>query len=409
MTDRLQEIFKQIDSNKKPMIELQRLLTSVPAIAPESGGQGELEKADKLMEYLKKTGIADIEVIYVPDDRVESGKRPNVIVTISGDVSEPRFWIMSHTDVVPSGEEALWKSNPYELVEKDGKIIGRGVEDNQQGLVASVYAALSILQLGFKPYYTVKLLFVADEEVGSNMGIKYLLDNHELFKEKDFFLVPDVGNSEGSMIEIAEKTMYWIKFKTTGRQCHGSVPEHGNNAFLAGSDLVMQLNVLNNIFSIRNELFDPPYSTFAPTKKEANVPNINTIPGEDVFYFDCRILPEIKITDVNKRIDEIILKIEKKHNVKIEYSPVMQGSSIPTQDDAPIVASVKKAVKEVYGVEGRPMGVGGGTVAAFLRNAGFNTVVWEKVDETAHMPNEYCIIDNMLGDAKVMACIMMGL
>ncbi len=409
MAENLQQIFKQIDSNKKPMIEFQRLLTSIPAIAPESGGQGELAKADVLTEYLKKIGITDIEVIYAPDNRVESGKRPNVIATIPGEIDEPRFWIMSHIDVVPPGEESLWKSNPFELVEKDGKIIGRGVEDNQQGIVASVYAALSILQLGFKPRYTVKLLFVADEEVGSDMGIKYLLDNHSLFKKKDFFLVPDVGNQEGSMIEIAEKSMYWIKFKTQGKQCHASVPEHGNNAFLAASDLVLRLNELNNIFSVKNELFEPPYSTFNPTKKEANVPNINTIPGEDVFYFDCRILPEIKIDDVNKEIDEIVLKIEEKYKVKIKYSPVIQSSSLATPEDSQIVSSIKEAVKEVYGVDGRPMGVGGGTVAAFLRNNGYNTVVWEKIDETAHMPNEYCIVDNMLGDAKVMACIMMGI
>ena len=230
-----------------------------------------------------------------------------------------------------------------------------------------------------------------------------------MFGKDDFFLVPDVGNKKGTMIEIAEKSMYWIKFKVTGKQCHGSVPELGKNAFLAGSDLVVKLNELNNIFSHKNKLFDPPYSTFAPTKKEANVPNINTIPGEDVFYFDCRILPEINIDDVNKKIEEIILETEKKHGVKIEYSAVMQGSSKPTPKDASIVSSVKKAVKEVYNEEAVPRGVGGGTVAAFLRNEGYNTVVWETIDETAHMPNEYCIVDNMTGDAKVMACIMMGI
>lgn len=409
MQDKLNNIFKQIDKNKSGMIELQRLLTSIPAIAPESGGQGEFEKGLKLVEFLKSTEINDVNVIYAPDKRVESGKRPNIIVTVPGEIKKQCFWIMTHLDVVPPGEKNLWKSDPYKLIEKDGKIIGRGVEDNQQGLVASLFAVLSILELGRKPLYTIKLLFAADEEVGSAMGIKYLLEKHDIFNKDDFFLVPDVGNKEGSMIEIAEKSMYWIKFRVTGKQCHGSVPALGKNAFLAGSDCVIRLNELNNIFSLKNELFDPPYSTFTPTKKEANVPNINTIPGEDVFYFDCRILPETDLNKVNKKIDEIISGVEKKHGVKIEYSAEMQGSSKPTPEDAAIVSSVKNAVREVYNTKAVVMGVGGGTVAAFLRNKGYNTVVWEKIDETAHMPNEYCIIDNMLGDAKVMACIMMGL
>ena len=54
------------------------------------------------------------------------------------------------------------------------------------------------------------------------------------------------------------------------------------------------------------------------------------------------------------------------------------------------------------------IGIGGGTVAAYLRGAGYDTVVWATVAETAHMPNEYCVIDYMVGDAKIMAHVMMN-
>ena len=53
------------------------------------------------------------------------------------------------------------------------------------------------------------------------------------------------------------------------------------------------------------------------------------------------------------------------------------------------------------------MGIGGGTVAALFRHAGIPAACWAKLDETAHQPNEYCIIDNMVGDAKVFAHIML--
>lgn len=60
-----------------------------------------------------------------------------------------------------------------------------------------------------------------------------------------------------------------------------------------------------------------------------------------------------------------------------------------------------KAIKAVNGRDGKPMGIGGGTVAAILRRAGFPAVVWATLDETAHQPNEYCILDNLINDAKV--------
>ncbi|RKY18953.1 MAG: diaminopimelate aminotransferase, partial [Planctomycetota bacterium] len=80
----------------------------------------------------------------------------------------------------------------------------------------------------------------------------------------------------------------------------------------------------------------------------------------------------------------------------------------PTPEDAPIVLMLKEAVREVYGVEAKPMGIGGGTVAAILRDAGIPAAVWAKLEETAHQPNEFCVIENLLGDAKVMAYLMGG-
>jgi succinyl-diaminopimelate desuccinylase len=156
------------------------------------------------------------------------------------------------------------------------------------------------------------------------------------------------------------------------------------------------------IYPGRDKLFDPPISTFEPTKKEANVPNVNTIPGEDVFYMDSRILPKVKVQDVEKSIRKIAAAVEKKFKVKI-HSEIQQRAAAapPTSVQAPVVQALKKAVKAVYNKEARPKGIGGGTVAAIFRRAGFSAACWSKLDETAHQPNEYCIIDNMVGDAKV--------
>lgn len=401
-----EKLFRYIENSKKEMIALQRRLTAIPAISPESGGDGEWEKAEMLIQWLREHGLEEIELYHAPDPRVSSGKRPNIVVTIPGKRDENRLWIMSHLDIVPPGDESLWAADPYNMVEKDGRLYGRGVEDNQQGLVSSVFAALAFVKEGLVPENSIKLLFIADEETGSTYGIKYLLEEHDLFAPGDRALVPDGGTKDGTMVEIAEKSTLWLEITTAGKQCHASRPEQGINAFLAASELVVQLSKLGTIYDQENNLFKPPYSTFSPTKKKANVPNINTIPGEDVFCFDSRILPEIPVDDVLTTIESSFREIEKKHGVSIRYEIKQRMESKATSQDDPFVRDVEKHIREVHQVEPEPAGIGGGTVGAYLRNRDIPTVVWSTLDNMAHAPNEYCVIDNMLVDAKIMALLM---
>jgi succinyl-diaminopimelate desuccinylase len=343
--------------------------------------------------------------------------RPNLIATIgSGEEKNDnsgRLWIISHIDVVPPGELTLWKSNPWTVVEaNDGplghRVIGRGVEDNQQGLVSSVLAALAFLKTGQQPRRTVKLLFAADEEMGSAFGMGWLLENHGgLFRKGDVALIPDSGDPKGETIEIAEKNLVWARFVTKGAQCHGSRPDQGINAHIAGADLTLKLHYgLTAKFNERNALFDPDYSTFQPTKKEVNVPNINTIPGEDVFYVDMRVLPCYPIQQVVDEINRIAGEVAVKHKVTIDCTLVQSSESPATSAQAPLVQSLSAAIGEVYGVKPRPVGIGGGTVAAYLRRTGIDCAVWARLGDCAHQPDEFALLENILGDAKVMALLM---
>jgi len=405
-----EQLFSWLDNSAALAIELETELTKRPAISPESGGEGELDKCEFLEKWLCAHGITKLERYDAPDKRAKGGVRPNLIATIegSGNENDGRIWIMSHIDVVPPGEIKLWKSDPWTVVKADDppglRLIGRGTEDNQQGLVSSVLAALAFTAQGLKPAYTVKLLFVSDEEVGSAYGIGWLVKNHsDLFRKNDMALVPDGGDIKGECIEIAEKNILWMRFTTHGKQAHGSMPDSGVNAFLAGSDLAVRLHFeLSQIFSERDPLFDPDYSTFQPTKKEANVPNINTIPGEDVFCMDMRILPRHPTASVLTEIDRIKTEIEAKYHVTVEYTIAQKMESKPTDVNSSIVKMLSKAASEVYGVTPKPIGIGGGTVAAELRNIGIDSAVWTKTDETLHQPNEYALMENIIGDAKVM-------
>ena len=397
-----------LDNSKEMLVELQTLLTSIPAIAPESGGDGELEKSIALEKWLKEKGFANIEHFDAPDSRVSSGIRPNMVATIEGENDDRTIWIMAHLDVVPVGEISHWNTDPWTVVEKDGKLYGRGVEDNQQGLVSGVIAALAFLENNIKPQNTVKLLFVADEEVGSAMGIQYLLKEHNLFRKQDIIIIPDGGDPKGETIEVAEKTGYPLTITVRGQQVHGSRPDLGSNACLAASALSLRLNDLENVFDKKDPIFESDYSTFQPTKREANVPNFNTIPGEDVFWMDCRILPCYDIADIQAEVKKRIAEVEKQYNVTVicEEGNVKKTPATPV--DAPVVIELQKALKEIRGIEGKPIGIGGGTVGAYLRLEGFYAAVWSTLDDTMHSPNENSSIKNTIDDAKIFAYIFGG-
>jgi len=400
-----ERIRKRIEGYEPDMIRLQAGLTAIPALAPENGGDGEMKKAAFLVEALREMGFPAPEFCNAPDDRVLDGARPNVAVRVPGRRADRTVWVMTHTDVVPPGEMRLWEHDPYECRVRDGRVYGRGTEDNQQDLVASVFALKAFLDEGIVPESTAGILLAADEETGSGYGLDYVLENRrDWFRRDDLIVVPDAGNEEGSMIEVAEKSVLWLRVQVSGKQCHASRPALGKNAFRAASHLVVRLDGLAGVFDARDPLYDPPESTFEPTKKEANVPNVNTIPGEDVFFLDCRILPLYPVDDVLKTISGIADEIARTFGVAVDLSPVQKYDAPPaTAHDAPVVRALEEAVRDVYGVRAQPRGVGGGTVAAVFRKYGYPAAVWSRYCHMAHQPNEYCLVENMVGNAKVYA------
>ena len=388
---RLKEIFREIDGYWEEVIRLQKALTSLPALGPENGGSGEHEKVRFTKGLLEEMNPDYLEVIKAPDGRAQNGYRPNLVARWGDSLENPAVWVLTHSDVVPPGDISLWESDPYEIRVEGDRIIGRGVEDNQHGFISS-YIALKVL-LGLHPEIKnpICLAIVADEETGSQYGLKFLLEHRrDLFSENDMILVPDAGNKEGTMIEVAEKSIFWAKFTVTGQQCHASSPHKGKNSLLAAARLIIALQELKELFNLEDDLFAPPTSTFEATKMENNVLNINTIPGRDIFYMDCRILPHYEVDDVLtecRRISEII---SEEMDVKIQVDTVhRENSAESTSTDAPVVRALVKAIREVTGKEAGPMGIGGGTVAAFFRKAGLQAAVWSTVSDSAHQPNEY--------------------
>ncbi len=398
-----------IDNLKDEVITIQTGITAIPALGPDNSGEGEMRKYNLLKKYMQNMHFDEWIEIHAPDDRVVSKQRPNAIVRWNGKSQDRTIWIMGHMDIVPPGDLNLWETDPYKVVEKDGKLYGRGTEDNQQGIVSAILAAKALENSRIQPEYNLGLVLVADEETGSKYGIQHVLkERPDLFSKEDVILIPDAGDEEGILIEVAEKSILWIKVETKGKQTHGSTPEKGNNAHRAAAHFIVQMDELYQTFDRNDPLYDPPISTFEPTQKDKNIDNVNTIPGHDVIYYDCRILPDYTIDEVKETVQSVAEEVEEKFGVTITLSyPQCEPAPPPTPVDTAAVYALKKAVKDVTGKDAKTIGIGGGTVAAYFRQAGLPAVCWCTLDDTLHGPNEYSSIQNTLTDAKVFAHIFM--
>jgi succinyl-diaminopimelate desuccinylase len=402
-----QNIFSEIERLRDEMTQTLMELIRIPAISPENGGEGELKKADKLTQILEAIGFDKIERYDAEDKRVPSGKRPNIVAYCYGESTSAKLWIISHLDIVPAGEESLWAiTKPFQPTVKNGRVYGRGSEDNLQSMTSSIFAVKALKNLGIKPERTIALAFVADEEQGSKYGIQHLI-KHGLFGKADLIAVPDSGNETGSFIEIAEKSAVWFRIRTVGKQAHASRPHMGLNAHRVGMEYAVALdNLLHEKYPKKDDYFDPPESTFEPTKKDKNVDAVNIVPGEDIAYFDCRILPSYDLDKVLNDIHTLKEEFEKKTGAEIKIEIVSRSvAPKPTDADAKVALMLKKAIKDARGIEPKVGGIGGGTCAAFFRRIGAPAVVWCTIDEMAHQPDEYAKIDNMVNDAKVFALL----
>lgn len=395
-----------LENSKSAMVALITRLTAIKSMAPENGGTGEMQRAKCLEEFLRNNGITDLTYYNAPDKRVTGGVRPNLVATIQGSTRRV-LWIISHIDTVPEGDISKWATPPFLATLKGNKLFGRGCEDNTQGLASAIFAVLALKECKITPVYTVKLLFTSDEEVGSNYGVKWMLQNTDAFVSGDDILIPDGGDKLGETIEIAEKSILWLKFIVAGRQTHGSRPDAGVNSCLAASVLTVKLHKkLHEVFVATDNMFTPNISTFEPTMREKNVDTVNIIPGLDIFYFDCRVLPCYKLSDILSEIETICEEFEESYKVNITMEVLQMVESPTTNKSSSIVQKLFDSLKITRDITAKVIGIGGGTVAGELRTKGFDCAVWSTLDETAHTYNEYCIVDNIVLDAITMAHLM---
>ena len=365
--------------------------------------------ATKASEYasekLRSVGFAE-------DDLQIAGPTATTLglaATLRGAGSGPPVIVMAHLDVVPAVTES-WDTNPYQMVEKDGFLYGRGTSDNKGGAAALITTFVRLKTEGFVPNNDIIMLLTGDEETEMD-SIEYFKDNLEQVKRAAFAFNTDAGYVSGTMdtprsfqVQTAEKIYLTLKLEATNPGGHSSVPRKENAIYdlmhalarLEKHEFPISLNETSrkNLEFTANEYSETLMETInLLLSGNSDLGNIDLIEQDPELNAQLRTtcvatqlsgghaenaLPVNVSATVNCRVlphedpDEILATIEKiagdKVTVSVSYPAIKSPPSMLTkQVENLIQTAVDKTFQNIPVV---PMMETGATDAIYLRSAG---------------------------------------
>jgi len=316
-----------------------------------------------------------------------------------------------HVDVVPAGDEALWRFPPFAGIIADGKIFGRGAVDMKGGIACFIAALARCIQAGGINDGAVSLLLTADEEgPGINGAVKALQWARGRGETWDAALVgePSSVSKAGDMIKIGRRGSLSAILRVRGRQGHVAYPQRAENP------LPLLLPLLEMLLSAPldegNAEFQP--SNLELTSIDTGNYATNIIPAQAEARFNIRFnslwTVESLKAEVKRRLREAAAVIYAERGIKAKYDLdfiANPSSAFITHNEA-LTGSLTRAVRSVIGNEPE-LSTGGGTSdARFIKDycpvaeLGLTGATMHQTDECAELAdleNLTQIYQNFLG------------
>ncbi len=385
-----EHIVSYIQDNEEEIVSLSTELIGADTSNPPGN---EYLAVNIIKKYFNTHGITY-------DTFEKSTGRTNIIGYIGK--GEPTLLVACHMDVVPPGSG--WNTDPFSSVVKNGRIFGRGANDNKGQMASMLVLAKFLKDNESKLNGRLLLIGAADEEKGSHLGLEYLLK--ECGITADYAIIPDVGNNM-KIIDVGEKGALFINITAYGKQAHGSTPEKGINAIW---NMIELLNQLKNIKykCMTHELFSPPTLNLGTISGGAAH---NIVPARCEAKLDIRYLPGETEKEILNDIYETIASI-KKHNPTAEFDVAVDTHLPPTQipEDNPLISLISRHSESILGTKPIPTGFSGVTVSKQLIENGIMAVGFGPGDaDQAHIANESIEIQELIDFAKIMGLIIFDL
>jgi len=337
---------------------------------------------------------------------LESGgeKKVNVLGTLRGASDGPTLILNAHMDTVPAGDG--WTIDPFEGVVRDGRVYGRGANDNKGGIVMCLSAVAAIMRADIDFRGNIALAFTVDEEIGSYTGAAYLLEKRLI--GGDACICAD-GWADNIQNHIGGYMPFVIV--TKGKAVHGTIPSRGVNAIKKMLKIQSILaDVEAELRKQKSEYPSPPevgeeYTNVVPALINGGK-RLYIVPDRCGAWIDVHIIPDQDPTEVKKMIIERIER-EKELDPELDVSIWIPATSKPalTNPSEKIIQSMKASARQVLGKDLPTYRVPWLCDARFFIRAGIPTAIYgpTRSEGGAHAPDEWVNIEDITNGSKVFA------
>jgi acetylornithine deacetylase/succinyl-diaminopimelate desuccinylase-like protein len=406
-------------SEEERLKEIKKLLKDMIRNKCVNPPGNELRSLRTLKEYFDAHGV-ECQVF-------ESGQeRGNLYARIEGtDPEHPSLTFgPCHVDVVPVEDPNAWMVDPWEGIEQDGFIWGRGAFDMLFIVACQAVVFAGLAREGFQPKGDLVFLAVSDEEAGGLFGAKWMLDHHPELVKSDF-AVTEAGGfplaPSRYVFMVGEKGVNWKRLQFRGEEGHGSMPYGVPNAVLKMSQAALRLsrysppvetrfvgdlarglglNSLMRLFLENRRLVSLAIKLSA--RKDVGMakalhaltrmtvsPNVarggaktNVIAGQATLDVDIRTLPgqddQYVMHHLKRALGDLVSEVE------IEQAPGLPasvGNASPPQSD--FVDTMREAIRKCTGPDAElvPMLLTGASDLRFYRDVGAQAYGFSLLDD----------------------------
>jgi len=275
----------------------------------------------------------------------------------------PNFCFAGHTDVVPTGDVKLWRSDPFAAEIRDGTLYGRGAVDMKTSIAAFVAAVAA----HGKPKGSISLLITGDEEGPTNVnGTKKMLGwlkEHGEVLSHCIVGEPTATAASGDVMKIGRRGTMTVRVTVTGVQGHVGYPHRAKNPIPALAELATRLS--DWVLDKGTEHFDP--STLSFTTLDVGNPATNVIPAEARGVFNIRFNTEHSAESLLAHIQKEVDAIAAARGVQIAMPHFVGGVPFLTKPGT-FTDVVAKAVTKVTGAAPEFSTTGGTSDARFIKD-----------------------------------------
>ena len=311
--------------------------------------------------------------------------KANLYATLGPDV--PGGIVLSgHSDVVPV-EDQPWSHDPFNVIERDGRLYGRGTSDMKSFIATALALVPDALAAGLK--VPLHLAISYDEEVTCGGAVELV---EEITANLPLPRIVIIGEPTSMQLVNAQKGIFSFETRVTGKDAHSSQPHRAANAAIAAAELAAFIGRLAEEKSAGpiDERFEPPYTTFNVGILEGGTA-MNIIPRQARLRWEFRMVPKDDsdaIIERYRQFAEMEVLPRLRRNVPeaaIVTEPQVSVPALRPEADSP----AEELVRHLTGTN-QAIAVSYSTEGGIYQEAGFSTVICGpgSIDQ-AHQPDEF--------------------